>query len=198
MSTVLTRPITIEEFEALPYAETERMELVRGVLVPKDPIDDKGYPMSPGAQHGGIQGRVYAFLLSWAVATKAGYVGVEAAYALDPDGLTVRIPDVSFLSNGRRTQGNAPKGAWQIAPDLAVEVISPSDRADNVRMKVTDYLSFGVPLVLTVWPESHEVVAHTADGISRTYGRSDVLEFSEILPGFSCTVEAIFDVEESF
>ncbi len=199
MNTILTRPVTIEEFEALPYAETERMELVRGQIVPKDPIDSQGNPMSPGADHGDIQGLIYLALKLWAKsrdAGYAGYVGVETGYVLDGQLGIVRFPDVSYLAEPSRHAGRYPEGNWRVPPTLAVEVISPSERADDIRAKVLDYLNAGVQMVWTVWPRWREVEVHMADGNRRTYNEDDTLEFPEILSGFSCRVSDFFDVDE--
>ncbi len=62
------------------------------------------------------------------------------------------------------------------APDLALEVVSPSETADEVRDKVHDYLQAGTPLVWVVYPRSKEVVVHTPDGLARTVSGDDRLE----------------------
>lgn len=195
MNTVLTRPITVEEFEALPYAEIERKELVRGQLVPKDPVDERGFPMSPGAEHGDIQGLIYLALKAWTQKHKSGYVGVEAGYVLDHPLGIVRFPDVSYLSAASRQGGRYPEGNWRVPPTLAVEVISPSERADDIRSKIHDYLEAGVPMVWTVWPRWREIEVHLADGSRQTFAEDDTLEFPKILPDFSCKVSDFFEVD---
>lgn len=197
MNTVLARPITVDEFESLPYAETERKELVRGQIVPKDPIDYEGIPMSPGADHGDIQGLIYLALKLWAKSQDAGYVGVEAGYVLDRQLGIVRFPDVSYLAEPSRQGGRYPEGNWRVPPTLAVEVISPSERADDIRAKILDYLNAGVQMVWTVWPRWREVEVHMPDGARHTYGEEDILEFPETLSGFSCSVSDFFDVDET-
>jgi Uma2 family endonuclease len=86
----------------------------------------------------------------------------------------------------------APRNFWNIAPDLAVEIVSPSETADEVRDKVRDYLVAGTPLVWVVYPRNKEVVAHTPDGLARTVSGDAVLEDAAVLPGFSCPVANLF------
>jgi Uma2 family endonuclease len=192
MSATLVRPITIEEFKALPYAQTERMEVVRGILTPKDPIDRLGTPMCPGAEHGSIQLEVAARLREWARKNGSGFVGVEVAFVLDRDPVTIRIPDVSFLGTSRRPEGKIPAGPWTVPPDLAVEVISPSELAVDVRRKIALYLESSVQMVWTVYPEIRGVGVSISDGEERFYRLEDTLHFPDILPGFSCKVEEFF------
>lgn len=74
---------------------------------------------------------------------------------------------------------------------MAIEVISPTERAVEVSEKVDEYLKAGTQLVITIWPESRKVVSHATDGTTRTYWENDAMSFPE-LPGFACKVEAIF------
>ena len=83
----------------------------------------------------------------------------------------VRGPDAYYVSAERGPSDGAPEGFWIIAPDLAVEVVSPSETVEEVRQKIHDYLAAGTRLVWTVYPRTREVVVHTADGIARTYGQ---------------------------
>ena len=70
--------------------------------------------------------------------------------------------------------------------------MSSSETADEVRERVRDFLAAGTPLVWTLCPRTGEVVVHTADGLARTYSGLDLLEFTEVLPGFLCTVADLF------
>jgi Uma2 family endonuclease len=128
----------------------------------------------------------------WTQRTGGGYVGVEAGYVLGRDPDTVRGPDVSYVRADRIPASGIPEGFWTLAPDLAVEIVSPSETADEVREKVRDFLAAGTPLVWTIYPRTSEVVVHTADGLARTYGGTDVLEYARVLPGFACTVAELF------
>jgi Uma2 family endonuclease len=186
MNAVLTRPITLEEFEALPAEQTERMEVVRGEMVEK---------MSPGLEHSQLQGRILYLLLSWAYQADQGFVGPEASYVLEATPLTLRTPDVSYWSKEKHPLGKLPKTFGHFPPDLAVEIISPSERPQAVQAKVYDYLTAGVALIWTVYPDERQVIVYTQENPPRTLRRGDLLQFPEILPGFACRVEDLFPPE---
>lgn len=187
MNRVLIPTITLEEFEALPEDQSERMEVVRGELVER---------MSPGLEHSQLQGEILLLLKLWAKQGNHGFVGPEASYVLEATPLTLRTPDVSYWSNAKHPSGKLSARPGRFPPDLAVEVISPSERPHIVLAKVTDYLVAGVALIWTVWPEERQVIVYTQEDAPRTYRGSDLLEFPEVLPGFSCTVDDLFPQEE--
>jgi Uma2 family endonuclease len=182
MSSVL-QLMTAHDLWLLPD-DGMRRELVRGEVVEA---------MPPGGQHGAIAVILAMLLRLWTKRTTGGYVGVEAGYILAHDPDTVRGPDVSFVRPERIPTDGVPESYWDLAPDLAVEVISPHETAEEVREKVRDFLAAGTPLVWTIYPRSREVIVHTPDGLARTYNLEDVLEFPAILPGFSCTVAELFE-----
>lgn len=122
-----------------------------------------------------------------------GYAGVESGFVLARNPGTVRGPDVYYVRADRMPSSGAPRNFWNIAPDLAVEVVLPGETADEVRDKVHDYLTAGTPLVWVVYPRSKEVVAHTPDGLARTYSGDDWLEDPAVLSDFSCPVSSLFD-----
>jgi Uma2 family endonuclease len=192
MESTITKLMTLEEFEALPSSVTEYMEVVNGVMVPKNSVNEKGELMSPGAKHSGIQLRFGALLLAWATKGDQGYVGTEAGYVIRWDPLMVRFPDVSFLKNDDRPEGDEPDGNWLVPPTFAVEIVSPNDNAYEVRAKVADYLQAGVSLVWTVWPKQREIVAYLSDEAPRTFRPGEILEFPDVLPGFACRVDDLF------
>jgi Uma2 family endonuclease len=85
-----------------------------------------------------------------------------------------------------------PKAFGPCPQDLAVEIVSPSETADEVRAKVRDFLAAGTPLVWTIYPRTREVIVHTPDGLARTCSGEDVLADPDVLPGFSCSVAELF------
>jgi Uma2 family endonuclease len=103
------------------------------------------------------------------------------------------IPDVAFVSVKKAAV--APPTLFEIAPDLVVEVVSPTDRMTDVDEKVATYLAMGVSLVWVVLPRRQVVVEHTAaePGITREYGNRDELNGGGILPGFRLPLSEIFD-----
>ncbi|MEJ7655190.1 MAG: Uma2 family endonuclease [Chloroflexia bacterium] len=112
--------------------------------------------------------------------------GVAYVLSRDPD--EVRVPDASFVSRDRIPASGVPVGYWLLAPDLAVEVVSPNDRAEEVHNKVQVYLSSGVRTVWVLWPRSRSVSTHERDGLSRELGADDDLEGGDALPGFRVRV----------
>jgi Uma2 family endonuclease len=105
----------------------------------------------------------------------------------------VRGPDVSYVRADRIPDSGIPEAFWEIVPDLAVEIVSSGESAEEVREKARDYLATGTPLVWVIYPRMREVIVHTPDGLARAYSGSDVLEQFDILPGFSCVVAELFD-----
>jgi Uma2 family endonuclease len=181
MSSIAQRLLTTEEFSLLP--ESEHQELIRGEVIEI---------MPPDKDHGTIAVSIATLLRLWAKQGARGKVGVESGFILANDPDTIRGPDVYYVSASRIPSDDKSKAFWTIAPDLAVEVVSRSETADEVREKVRDFLTAGTPMVWTVYPRSREVVVHTADGLARTYAGEDVIEFPEVLPGFSCNVAELF------
>lgn len=183
MSSVAQKLMTAEEFWQSPM-NTKHSELVRGEAVEK---------MPPGGQHGAIAIALGALLRLWTQRTGGGYVGAKAGYVLfyEPD--TVRAPDISYVRADRIPPTGVPEAFWQLAPDLAVEVVSPSETAGEIREKVRDFLQAGTPLVWVIFPRTREVIVHTADGLAKTYSGGDALDHPEVLPGFSCKVAELFE-----
>lgn len=182
MSAVAQRVLTAEELWRLPVTDTRR-ELVRGEIVET---------ILPGGRHGAIVVVLAMLLRLWTQKSAGGYVGVEAGYILSRNPDTVRGPDVSYIRADRLPSSGVPEGFWTVAPDLAVEIVSPSETADEVREKVRDFLQAGTPVVWTIYPRTQEVIVHTADGLARTYSNEDVLEYPKVLPGFACIVSELF------
>lgn len=179
---VAKKLLTAEEFWLLPEGEGKR-ELVQGEVVEWMPV---------GGLHSEVAAELITLLRNWARPIKAGFVGGEAGYIVrrNPDG--VRAADVSFVRRERIPESGIPENFWNLAPDLAVEVVSPSESADEVWEKVSDYLAAGTPVVWVIYPRSKHVVVYTPDGIGRTLKAEDSLEHPSVLPGFSCKVGDLF------
>ena len=182
MSSVAHKLMTAEEYWQSPM-NTKHSELVRGEVIEV---------MPPGGRHAEIAGAVMTLLRLWIKQGIGGFAGVEAGYVLSHDPDSVRAPDVSYVRAERIPKNGVPEAFWHLAPDLAVEVISPSETADDIRAKVRDFLAAGTPLVWTIYPRTREVVVYTPDGLARTYSEADMLEDPDVLPGFSCKVAELF------
>jgi Uma2 family endonuclease len=127
-------------------------------------------------------------LQTWTASGPGGCVGIESGFVLHREPDTVRGPDVFYVRAERIPASGIPEAFWELAPDMAVEIVSPSDSAAEIRDKVRDYLTAGTRLVWVMYPRTQEVIVHTPDGLARTYSRDDVLGEFDILPGFTCAV----------
>jgi Uma2 family endonuclease len=110
---------------------------------------------------------------------------------------TVRRADVGFVRFDRLPGGKAPKGHCPVAPDLAVEVVSPNDTAEEVDEKVMEWLGAGVPLVWVVSPGIRNVRVHRPRGAAlgpiSMLAEEDKISGEDVLPGFSCQVREFFE-----
>jgi Uma2 family endonuclease len=160
-----------------------RRSLVRGEVVEEMPV---------GGEHAGLAVLFVLNLALWARQHDAGWVGVEAGFILARNPDLIRAPAVAFVRKERLPVGGAPRTYWELAPDLAVEIVSPTETATEVRDKVVDYLAAGTPLVLVAYPARREIVAHTPDDLARTYHADDTLIAPDVLPGFARPVADFF------
>lgn len=159
-------------------------ELVRGEL--------RAMPLASGP-HGLVTTTLLGMLWRHAVEHRVGRVftpdtGVHLFR--EPD--TVRAPDISFLSEARIPPEGIGRGFLRIAPDLAVEVLSPEDTMAEIEEKITDYFAAGTRLVWVVNPRARTVTVYRPDARPYVLGRHERLGGEEIVPGFSCQGEDIF------
>ena len=108
---------------------------------------------------------------------------------------TVRGMDLAFVSRSK-SPAPLPNSFVEFAPDLAVEVISPSNEAADIRLKIWQLLDAGTTLIWIVYPELQIVDAHTRDSVA-TLNAADTLSGGEVLPGFEIPVHEIFPAPES-
>jgi Uma2 family endonuclease len=160
----------------------EHFDLVEGELVPMSP---------PGFDHGCIVGEIYAALREFVRAARLGSVAVEAGFVVSRDPDTVRSPDVAFV-RGERIPPGGVRAFFDGAPDLAVEVVSPSDRASEVIGKADDWLRFGCAAVWVVDPETKTVTVYSQRPQTLFLSVNDTLVCEELLPGFRLPVSEIF------
>ncbi len=84
-----------------------------------------------------------------------------------------------------RLAGGIPRGAFEGAPDLTVEVLSPTNRAGEMGRKIVDYLTHGVREVWVVDPEARTIIVHQPGAVPRLLRGGDVLDGGDVIPGFS-------------
>lgn len=166
-------------------AVEQRTELIEGEIRDMAPA---------GEEHGIIAGHFFGHIWQFVTKHKSGRVtAAETGYVVhkNPDGKdTVLAPDVGFTTNKRLLQSVSSKFA-PYAPDLAVEVVSPNDKAYEIQEKVSKYLQYGTQLIWVVYPKTEEVVVHQANA-STTLSREDTLSAPAILPGFELPLNEIF------
>ena len=114
-------------------------------------------------------------------------VAADTGFKLSGNPDTVRAPDVAFI-RASRVPNPLPHGYAAIAPDLAVEVLSPADRASDVLAKVADWLSAGCELVWVVDPERRVARVYRADGTESFVSANDSLEGEQVLAGLVCSL----------
>ena len=176
------RPLSTAEFEKMPEEDAYRIELVRGRLV-REP--------RPASLHGAVSARLATRLQQFIEVRGRGVVLVDAGVvtARDPD--TVRGPDIAYYSSERIPDKGFATSFWG-PPDLAVEILSPSNGAAAMREKIAEYLEAGVRCVWVVDPRARSVSVHRpGDGV-RTVREPDGLEGDEVLPGFRLSLRTIF------
>jgi Uma2 family endonuclease len=104
----------------------------------------------------------------------------------------VRFPDGSFIARGRLPGDETPAGHIRIAPDWALEVVSPNDTADDVEAKRIDFLRAGVKLLWIVYPEWRTVHVYRPGSVATVLTEADELTGEDVLPGFQCRVAELF------
>lgn len=114
--------------------------------------------------------------------------GADATFMI---GENERMPDVSFVSN-RKLKDGEPVSKAEFAPDLAIEVISPTDIYSKLLKKICEYLDAGVSEVRLVEPEFQTVAIYKSPMKSETFNAEDTLVCEEILPNFNLPVKEIF------
>lgn len=174
--------MTAEELIELPEGQ-HRYELVKGELLTMSPS---------GAQHGAVTMNLSVRLATFIRSHNLGVVfGAETGFKLEHDPDTVLAPDISFV-RGERI-GSLPPGYLEMAPDLAVEVISSAKMGQKVEQKTAQWFSFGVQSVWIVNCENKTVEVVSGSGARTLFKESDELIDEKVVPGFRVSVSEIFN-----
>lgn len=177
---VATHRMTIQEFQD---AQLEGIwELVDGELVEVTPSSG-GSNWIAGEVFAQLREHVRSNNLGWAFTDGAGFILLN-------DRAIVRSPDAAVVLRSRLPE--LPDGFIPVAPDLAVEVLSPSDRMAEALGKVSMYLEAGVRIVWQVDPPSRTVTVFRPDAPPRSRSDADVLDGDEVLPGLNIPIASIF------
>ena len=189
---LMKRPITEEiamQVKAIPGYK--HLEISNGQWVGFDDIEDE---MTTGEEHGWIETLLILLLGGFVMTNKLGrvYPG-DVTYVLvgQPDGIErSREPDVSYVSAANVTPS---KGFIYTAPDLAVEIVSPSRDYDEMLAKAQEYFDAGTKQVWIVLPNLRQIDVLTSGGKVKKYGVDDMISGGDLLPGFSLNVTDIFE-----
>ena len=175
---------TAEDLAAMPD-DGNRYDLIRGGLVRMSPA---------GAEHGEL-GNLMGYVVSdHVLPRKLGKVyASETGFILSRNPDTVLAPDVAFVRADRLTgRRRDRRGFLPLAPDLIVEVISPSERPDNVAEKIRIYMEAGVRLAWLLYPDPPAIAVHAPGRPVQMLHEGDWLEGEDVLPGFRVAVTDLF------
>lgn len=162
-------------------------------------IKNKGYEFIDGklekkevptAKHSGIATR---FVIKLGIYLEKNNIGrVYADNTLFKIGANRRIPDAAFVSAEKVPPTGEPMDIWDFAPDIAIEVISPNERHNEVERKISDYFKAGVRQVWKIVPESKIVTIYFSPTKTKILTEKDEIVCEEILPEFRLKLSDIF------
>jgi Uma2 family endonuclease len=170
--------MTAEQFDALPGEDGRHWELLEGELIEM---------ASATAKHNRIQAQLNATLDLWLAKDNRGVTLPTTEFAF---GANRFQPDLAVLLQAKWTLVEQDRVPVLIIPDIAVEIVSPSESAVNLDRKLRIYRAHGVTEVWIVYPEGSHMYVHAANGV-RELLNTDVLE-SPVLPGWSLPVAELF------
>ena len=180
--------LTAEDLFDLPSEHTDdgRYELVEGKLYKMPP---------PGPRHGKVTSNIDFILQIYVRQNRLGRVMAgDTGFILARDPDTVRGPDVAYMSYARFPEDQElPVGYGDFVPDLAVEVVSPSNTRSYLLGKIENWLATGVDAVWIVDPRTNQIAVHRAGQDTLVLRSDDMLDGSPALPGFTCRVADFFE-----
>jgi Uma2 family endonuclease len=177
------RTYTLSEYEQLPEEDGTWIELVEGRLV-REP--------RPNAEHSWIATELAGRIREHVRKNRLGITLGEAGFLLADEPPTVRGPDVAFIARANLPRGGFPRPFWTVPPDLAVEIVSPSNTRAEIREKVLEYLAAGTRLVWVVEPRDRLVTTYSSRTDVREQKGEDTLDGFDVLPGFRLRVADVF------
>lgn len=197
MHAVLPALLTADEFMSIAGRREARFELVRGAVRSMSPTSGK---------HGVVGANLLERLSPFVRARRLGRalpdnVGFLLPLPLDlqrrsADGEprdTVRSPDVAFIRRDRIPPAGFEDGWVPLAPDFAVEVLSPDETTSDTNEKLDDYRAAGTLLLWVVDPRKRLVAVYAADGPTRWFRSGDTLDCGDVIPGFTIAVDDLFE-----
>lgn len=180
---IALRTMTAAELIRMPE-DGYRYELIEGELHQMAP---------PGFLHGLIGNDLSWRLAQYVQANGPGVVlAAETGFLLDRNPDTVRAPDIAFVSTSQLDRHGLPEGYFPEAPALAVEVVSPSDTAEEVDSKIRAWLAAGSQQAWIVYPGGRSVTVYRSLDDIHVLTVKDELVGDNVVPGFKCVVADLF------
>ena len=179
----VTTPVTTEQLLHMPN-DGHRYELVAGEIRKMAPA---------GWEHGIVGGRLQGLLTRHVMEKELGEVFLaETGFVLARNPDTVRAPDIAFIEKDRVAAAPREEAFWPGAPDLAVEVVSPSDTVNEVDEKVKAWLDAGTRVVWVVNPKGRTVTIYRSATDIEILTEDNELSGGDVVQGFRCRVAEIF------
>ena len=142
--------------------------------------------MPANATHGYVEDNAHRALGNYVTDHGLGKLFPNVGFILARKPDVVRGPDLAFVSAQHlKAKPPPPRGFWETAPDLVIEVVSPEDTADEIAQKVGQYLESGVKLIWVIYPLRHQVHVVREDRAARILRGDDVIDGEDVVPGFS-------------
>jgi Uma2 family endonuclease len=188
MQVTMPALLTAEEFSQIPDPpDGSQQELVRGRIIVMPP---------PKKMHGYVCATACIVVGGYARSNRLGIVLSNDTGVITerhPD--TVRGPDVAFWSSARMPQLKVD-GYIEVAPDLAIEVLSPSNTMKKTKEKIAEYFVAGAKMAWVIDPHRRSAVVFDAIDNTKVLSEDDELDGGEALPGFRCKVAELLPPEE--
>lgn len=175
-------PTKLTAADLLAMPDEKNYELIDGQLEAKKVGFDSCWIAMRLAMFLGIHCEKWR--LGWVLGPDAGY------QCFPPDSQRVRRADVSFISLEKIPLDHPEMGYIPVPPDLAVEVVSPHDLAEEVNSKVSEYLEAGVRLVWVIYPSTGQVLVYTSTG-GKILSSQDELSGEDVIPEFRLKISEL-------
>jgi Uma2 family endonuclease len=182
--------MTVEQFEQFPSEDGWMYELHQGRLI---------IMPGPGFDHAAIQAAIFRIIDRFLQTNKLGILIGTGCYNLPLPGNTEEVlcPDLSFIISTKLATMQK-RGSYLVgAPDLVIEITSPSDTHPEMALKATTYLQAGVQLIWILWPTSKTIdvwMPQSSNKIVTVLKIGDTLDGLDVIPGFQCPVKDVFDI----
>lgn len=179
--------VTADELWNMPDPPGKRLELVDGEVVEVSPVT---------MRHGVIVIIVARLIDDYVRLNNLGMVAAgNVGYVLRRSPDRVRAPDISFVAWENVPESGLPeRGFWEGPPALAIEVVSPDDRMNEIHAKVQHFLAAGTQQVWVLWPSQRTMTVYASNGSAQELGPDADVDGGDILPGFTARVGDLFEL----